>query len=1066
MARIFSDSFNEAVNKALALHVPDTGTSWTVVVNNSRLIYAGGSVALPVSSGSGGSLYSADCTYNTPNYEITFKVANAGQNESCQVAALRIQDSSNFYFLNVSGHKSCNDTIGRLDLYRIKSGTTSSVLVGNGTGASPNYVEVVTNDIVRFRVTSSYDDASVYLSVYVNGTLQYTYTDSSSDRITSAGKAGIGIGQVASVVPAPTSFSQKADDFYVDEVFITAGASGVTCGGSAIVSFNAAPFVAVAEGGVTMGGTAPFKVRYRYIPEGGASLAGDNTDQKMSFNYATTGGVVIDGAATTSINGGNYIWESQGGISLSGSSTTSQVYYYLYDTSGGITLGGAADTPNPENRQVASGGVTLAGDSICTLRVSHVATGGITLSGDSLQRMRFRYVSGAGVYDNGFAYRRKLTIAAGTVAQTLTNFPLPMMLSFSGNKIRSDGFDLYFTDLAGNALTYDRDGWSGNSGVVYLKLPTISATEATSFYVYYGKGEQATTLDNPTNTYDSNFKAVYHLTEDTLNYPDSTSNDKDGVGGNGVSANNPRFIFGALWIGTQYDSNAFINCPNDGILATSPITVTGWVWSLSAIGQRDFFSRGRTSSGQSWSIRIGQQDGGNVYASVRTVNGSVWETTTVNTSETLYGNGYRHVAAVWNPGVGLSVYVDGVLAGFSAKTATTLASSSGVSSIGRTDNGNYWNGYVDELRISNTARSAAWIKAEYDFVDAYFTFGSSSLLASTAEQPAMHVDGEAALNVTRHYVASGGITLGGSANVRRTIGYVATGGITLGGGATFAFKHVASGGLSLGGSAVTVNKQRTVGSGGIQVSGNAITSYRRSYVATSSGGVTLGGSGLIKIKLASVPTGGITLGGSATTSYKTRGRITATGGLSISGTSGLRVGRKSGASGGIVLGGSAIGRHTGTFRHTASGGITLGGSASKSQRFSHVGTGGLTLGGSSPARMRTRVTATGGITLGGSANVRRRFRYVATGGLSLSGAIQLRRFYANPSGGITLGGAALLRRRFVYVASGGIRLTSPVPLNFSATIYTGPRIKCTIETFPAIVATMETTPEIVSLTTS
>ncbi|MCP4131322.1 MAG: LamG domain-containing protein [bacterium] len=73
-------------------------------------------------------------------------------------------------------------------------------------------------------------------------------------------------------------------------------------------------------------------------------------------------------------------------------------------------------------------------------------------------------------------------------------------------------------------------------------------------------------------------------------------------------------------------------------------------------------------------------------------------------------------------------YLDGQ---FSSQTNYTTAISAGLDSfrIGGWSGGRTFNGAIDEVRISNTARSADWIKAQYNsMTDAYISYGSEESL--------------------------------------------------------------------------------------------------------------------------------------------------------------------------------------------------------------------------------------------------------------------------------------------------------------------------------------------------
>src|SRR5205814_3300581 len=82
----------------------------------------------------------------------------------------------------------------------------------------------------------------------------------------------------------------------------------------------------------------------------------------------------------------------------------------------------------------------------------------------------------------------------------------------------------------------------------------------------------------------------------------------------------------------------------------------------------------------------------------------------LGSSVTIADTNWHHVVGVVN-GASSAIYVDGQAAGTGTVTAGTSASNA---NIGMASSANWLNGYLDELRISNIARSAAWITTEFN----------------------------------------------------------------------------------------------------------------------------------------------------------------------------------------------------------------------------------------------------------------------------------------------------------------------------------------------------------------
>jgi len=90
-------------------------------------------------------------------------------------------------------------------------------------------------------------------------------------------------------------------------------------------------------------------------------------------------------------------------------------------------------------------------------------------------------------------------------------------------------------------------------------------------------------------------------------------------------------------------------------------------------------------------------------------------------------NAWHHVSIVYVPSTRLTVYVDGASAGENTiSIPSSLYNSSGMFAIGTQfvpTNGDYaFYGKVDETRVSDKARSADWLLAEYNSMNSPSTF--------------------------------------------------------------------------------------------------------------------------------------------------------------------------------------------------------------------------------------------------------------------------------------------------------------------------------------------------------
>ncbi|MFX0145971.1 MAG: LamG-like jellyroll fold domain-containing protein, partial [Candidatus Hodarchaeota archaeon] len=207
--------------------------------------------------------------------------------------------------------------------------------------------------------------------------------------------------------------------------------------------------------------------------------------------------------------------------------------------------------------------------------------------------------------------------------------------------------------------------------------------------------------ENPSGVWDDNFKGVWHLSEDpTGTIYDSTLNNNDGTTYGSMSSGDQ--VSGKIDGSLEFDGdNDYIDCGNDNSLdITGDITIEFWVngTSFSNDLDPDILTKGNYT--QAYSTWI--NDDGAVYFQL---NGDSF----YSTSKLSLGV-WHSVVCVRN-GSDRIIYING-------NEDTSDSFSSAIETITETltiarspDN---LNGTLDEIRLSNIARSSDWIATEYN----------------------------------------------------------------------------------------------------------------------------------------------------------------------------------------------------------------------------------------------------------------------------------------------------------------------------------------------------------------
>jgi len=269
-------------------------------------------------------------------------------------------------------------------------------------------------------------------------------------------------------------------------------------------------------------------------------------------------------------------------------------------------------------------------------------------------------------------------------------------------------------------LTYQS---AGLSPVAWVKVPSVSSSATTTLYVYYGgpPGEE-----NPTEVWTNGYVGVYHLNED-VNTTSGGYNDSSPKNNNmtGVSMTLPSVV-GQMGSAQDFDGGAdYINSNTVPTTATTNVTISAWVkpdTSSQIAGLVMVGDDNGTSGfdGYTMTMHDGSGSAGTDVGGV--ANGLAW--LNAGTGDTLTSGSWNYVimsrdSSTW------TFYRDGSPT-TGAPTTNPIAPADYLR-IGSQTGQRFFNGKIDEVRVSTVQRSADWISAEYDnqsSPDNFYWFGS------------------------------------------------------------------------------------------------------------------------------------------------------------------------------------------------------------------------------------------------------------------------------------------------------------------------------------------------------
>ena len=332
-------------------------------------------------------------------------------------------------------------------------------------------------------------------------------------------------------------------------------------------------------------------------------------------------------------------------------------------------------------------------------------------------------------YDLSWAYRKQITIDNTKVeSENFTNFPVLISMTDShlaAHVGKDNGDDILFTASDGvTKLSHEIENFDNTTGTLmaWVKVPILYDNANTILYMYYGN-PSAANQGNRAGVWDDNFKMVQHMKDNsTSTILDSTSNANNGVK---KAANEPIENTGKIGKAQSFDgANDYVTVADSSSLEPNTITVEAWVKRLGSPGTYRYivskYLPDKVGNYTSYALYTGSSGGLRFYIGYSTnwvaspdAGTSVWD-----------GN-WHHVAGTFD-GSAVKLYVDGVQVDGSTSTVQSIYYyGTGNLFIGAyTSTGYFFSGTIDEVRISNKARSAGWIKTIYNNQNSPSTFYS------------------------------------------------------------------------------------------------------------------------------------------------------------------------------------------------------------------------------------------------------------------------------------------------------------------------------------------------------
>lgn len=349
-------------------------------------------------------------------------------------------------------------------------------------------------------------------------------------------------------------------------------------------------------------------------------------------------------------------------------------------------------------------------------------------------------VSANAAWLSGYDQRIELTVDNTKIDAALSHFPVTVILSSTHgdcvfDELTSDAnrLKIAFTKSDGTTEMYGEiEKWddANESAIIHVSMSgwSISSSADTDFYMYYDSDHADNTsyigdIDSTPghSVWDSNFKFVGHMVDATTSsVKDSTNNGTDGTK---KGANEPIETTGKVGKGQDFDgTDDYIVT---GAITINEITATCIIKHSSTLEWDGIAIASDDSSGNWW--QIVNSDTNSIRCEYK--NGVNAKQYTYDANTVVNDNAWHLVSMVVSNTPDMKIYVDGSEDTPYGKNCDTLTATLNITEELRMgtirDEVFYGDTNIDEVRVSNTARSAAWIKATYNSLyDTLLTYGS------------------------------------------------------------------------------------------------------------------------------------------------------------------------------------------------------------------------------------------------------------------------------------------------------------------------------------------------------
>ncbi|MBF0432116.1 MAG: DUF2341 domain-containing protein, partial [Fibrobacteria bacterium] len=296
------------------------------------------------------------------------------------------------------------------------------------------------------------------------------------------------------------------------------------------------------------------------------------------------------------------------------------------------------------------------------------------------------------------------------------NFPLLIRLhagNFDFSEADSNGSDMRFNKSDGvTTLNYEIARWNQDSSLaeIWVKVDTVLGNNSSQYVImYWGKSDATSESDGAAVFETSNkFAGVWHLEEEGDTIPDGFKDETtNAFHAKGVGLDSNTDVEAVIGKGQQFAAD-YLELPD--VITQPGWTFSAWVKKDAATVDAIYGFGPKTGTNPSVTVLYTSATGNLPIISV-SGGGTATAVTAISPGT------WFHITATQDPDYNYRLFVNGVAEAGPVDVRGAMTLAEGNETIGANwasgAIANYFNGIIDEPRISTSARSFDWIKLSY-----------------------------------------------------------------------------------------------------------------------------------------------------------------------------------------------------------------------------------------------------------------------------------------------------------------------------------------------------------------